>query len=387
MTGLLLAAVLAADPPWRYVADPSQRTDLFYANVVLTEAPPPDVKVELQWTGVRKHFGQLRYGEGNSIRVAVAVDERSDGSADLYIDADRTRTLTRAMKLPGPGPTWTTSLAAASGNSMAERTVLFRWGPRAKVLGAATLGAVEGTTRIGDKEVRCQIIDADSNGLFSDPGKDVLRIDLDGDGRFDLFREQFRLRPLMSFGSDRWIVHGRPLDGRIAFSPLDGLGKVALKFPDWLPKSAEGIVVELSSTDGVSLVLTKRDQELEAPPGAYAVNAVHFAIPAADGRRWNYAFYKDSMATPPRFAVAVGKTTALDPLGRLSFALSLRRDIGAIRAGQEIELQPTWKSATGLQINTVYFGDENTEKNQPNAVVELKRAGGKVVGRDRCGFY
>jgi len=387
MAWILLWPLLAADPPWKYAADPGQRNDLFWASVPLTDEAPSDVKVELKWTGVRRHFGQLRYGAGDSVRIAVAVDERADGSADVYMDSDRTRSLTPAMKLKESGPTWVTSLTVSTGASEAERTVLVHWGPKAKVLGIATLGGVEGTTKVGDRDVRCQVVDADGNGLFSDAGKDVLRIDLDGDGKFDLFREQFRLRPLMTFGKDRWIVHGRPLDGSIAFSPLKTLGKIALKKPSSLPKTMEGIVVELSSTDGVSVVLSKLGEAIEAPPGSYAIQSVSFSVPAADGLRWKYAFYRDSGATPVRFDVTGDKTTAIDPLGELKFSLAVRGTVEEVKAGQEIQLWPAWKSATGLQINTVYFGDENTERNQPRAVVELKREGGKVVGRDYCGFF
>jgi hypothetical protein len=147
------------------------------------------------------------------------------------------------------------------------------------------------------------------------------------------------------------------------------------------------MIVEMSSTDGVSLVLSKPDQKIEAPPGSYAVAAVNFVVPAADGRRWKYAFFRDSSVTPVRFEVTAGKETTVDPLGRLDFALTLRGTVDAVKPGQEIQLQPTWKSTTGLQINTVFFGDENTERNQPHAVVELKREGGKLAARERCGFF
>jgi len=385
-TFMILGLLVGADPPWKYMADADQRNDLFFVSVPLTETPPTDVAVEIKWAGVRKHFGQLRFGAGDTIRIAFAVDEMADGSADVYLDADRTRRLTPAMKLKEKGPTWTATLTASSGSAEAERTVLVHWGPKAKVLGVATLGGVEGMTKIGDRDLRCRVVDGDGNGLFSDP-KDVLRIDLDGDGKFDLFREQFRLRPFMTFGKDRWIVHGRPIDGRVAFSPLRELGKVGLKIPPSLPKNVESMIVEMSSTDGVSLVLSQPDQKLEAPPGRYVINAVNFVIPAADGRRWKYAFYRDSAVAPVRFEIVAGKEMMVDPLGRLDFALSVRGTNDGIKPGQEIQLQTTWKTSTGLQINTVYYGDENIDANQPHAVVELKRDGNRVVGRERCGFF
>ena len=64
------------------------------------------------------------------------------------------------------------------------------WGPKAKVR-RRNAGRSRGMTKVGEREVRCRVVDADANGLFSDQA-DVLRIDLNGDGNFDLFQEQFR---------------------------------------------------------------------------------------------------------------------------------------------------------------------------------------------------
>jgi hypothetical protein len=374
----------SADERWNYAAEAGQRSDLFFVSLPLGDTPPADLEVGIKWTGVRRHFAQLRYGAADSTRIAVAVDERADGSADVYVDADRTRRLGLEMKLPKPGPTWTMTLTAGAGANEAERTVLLHWGPKAKVLGLATLGGVEGTARLGGREVRCRVVDADGNGLFSDP-KDVLRIDLDGDGKFNLFAEQYRLRPLLTFGKERWVVRGRPLDGAVSFAPLAGLGTIRLDLPPALAK-AESVVVQMTSTDGVSVALEK-NMKVEAPPGKYSVVAVNFTLPAKDGKRWKYAFYKDWAGKPPEFDVAVGKETKLDPLGKLEFTLTAREDLERLRSGQEIQLQPSWKSSTGLQVNTVFWGDQNEESSQPHAAVELSRAGGKVIGRHRSGFF
>ena len=127
-------------------------------------------------------------------------------------------------------------------------------------------------------------------------------------------------------------------------------------------------------------------QSLEVPP-SYGVVAVNFVVPAADGRHWKYAFYKEYATKPTRFSVAAGAETKIDPIGKLEFGIYIRSDVEGLRPGQEIQLQPTWKSTTGLQVNTVYFGDENVERNQPHAVMVMKRDDGKIVGRDHSGFF
>ena len=140
-----------------YRADPDQRQELYFQHVSLTDRPLADIRYGSKFRGTKQWYGQIRYGSGDSIRLAVVVDERPDG-VDLYFDKLRAREIDSICLLGGNGPDWVVEVETHVGHetiASAKRTVLLRWGPITKSLGIAHSAGSNASPRSRPSPSRC----------------------------------------------------------------------------------------------------------------------------------------------------------------------------------------------------------------------------------------
>src|SRR5689334_16027905 len=137
----------------------------------LSTTKPDDLRDEdAPYRGQRRRYAQLRYGSPNSTRVSCVIDELEDGTADLYVDANRNRTIEKRDKVAGAGPDWEIPLDAAIPHDnevdLHRRRVSIHRGATGRTLAVATMGFMDGTIALGGKTFAARRVDGDANGSF-----------------------------------------------------------------------------------------------------------------------------------------------------------------------------------------------------------------------------
>ena len=105
--------------------------------------------------------------------------------------------------------------------------LVFRLGATGRTLGYAAAGYLEGTVVMGGQSRNVRRMDGDGNGLMTDP-QDRIWIDLNHDGQWDAFAEQFLYATILNLDGSRYVVRSDPLGTRLGFEPLVGTGTVRL---------------------------------------------------------------------------------------------------------------------------------------------------------------
>jgi hypothetical protein len=354
----------AVDPTWRYVVpspgDPDEHPPL--RVLALGREKPDDLEETARYRGSRQRYGQFRYGNALSTRVAVVLDEISATEADLYVDADRNRVVEAGERVHGTDGVWRLPLDVAvtegSGTRLLRRQVIFRLGRVGRTLSYATCGYVEGKAQLGNTAVAVRRVDGDGNGFFAD-AQDRLWIDLDRDGRWDPLGEQFLCAPILRLGATRYAVRADALGERLAFEELAGTGTVrlAVQAPG-LAGRVQDLVATLLGRDGSVVTLRGRDAEATLPTGDYRLSVLTLTLTDTEGGLpWNYVFSDDGEPKKPRWhKVTKDGTQTIDPIGKVVLRTGLADDETTCRPGQKLAVQPQLRTGDGLLINTVYFG-------------------------------
>ena len=206
---------------WKYVvpaADAPAASGIYPVAQAffLSSTKPEDLRDEdAPYRGKLRRYAQLRYGSPNSIRVSCVIDELDDGTADLYVDANRNRTIenrgqgrrcrARTGRFPStrrsPTTTKSTSTAGVCRFIAAQPAAPSPW---------RRLGFMEGTIALGDKTVAARRVDGDANGSFADAA-DRLWIDRNADGVWDPFTEQFAFATILRIGGQRYAARSDTL--------------------------------------------------------------------------------------------------------------------------------------------------------------------------------
>lgn len=362
---LLAASVGAGADEWRYVV-PSP--DEPFAHPPLRLLPldtkkPDDVKESVRYRGARQRYGQIRYGSPSSVRVTVVVDEIGANEVDLYVDTARSRCIQKSdLVAPAADGLWRMPLdvAVVEGDKTASipRTLIFRYGKVAKTLSYATCGYLEGRARLGNHTLSVRRLDGDGNGFFAD-AQDRLWIDLDKNGAWDEFQEQFLCAPILTLTSTRYAVRTDALGTRLAFEKLEGAGTIRVAIPQ---SELAKRVVDLSATfmgrDGSVTTLRGNNAETTLPIGEYRLSVLVLTLSngAEGGLPWNYVFSDSGGRRPKWYKLDKGGTQVIDPVGKLELRTGLADNAPPVPRGEALSVRPELYTGDGLLINTVYLG-------------------------------
>jgi hypothetical protein len=402
----LTAAAAGDGDGWRYVLPPPgealEHPPL--RALVLSPARPDDVVEKAAYRGRRRRYAQLRYGDPNSVRVTVVLDEAGPGDADLYVDAGRNRRIEPADKVEPAADrrTWRLSLRPAfeasgsangtAGEAPAPRSVVFRLGATGATLGFAAAGYLEGSVALrGQSHAHAaRRVDGDGNGLLTDP-QDRLWVDLNDDGRWDAAAEQFPYAPVLAIEGTRYAARSDVMGRRLSLDELEGTGTIRLALSR-SPASGTAEAAELSALlvgrDGSAVSLGSAREEV-VPVGQYRLAAVSIIVAesaGSGGARWSF-FFADSLrrGAPVWHEVVKDGRHVIDPVG----ALDLRTGLGPesrVRPGEPLELQPQLYTSDGLLIVTAHRGTPVPGVADLTAAVELRGADGGLLGQARSGF-
>jgi hypothetical protein len=380
---LLGAAGPAAFGEWRYVVppadDPFEHPPL-RALAMLRERPD-DVKELVRYRGARQRYAQLRYGSPGSVRVTVVVDEVAPGDADLYVDANRNRRIEARDRVAGKNRVWRLPIAVAvvegEMTKLTPRAAIFRLGATGLTFSYAAAGYLEGKVTVGGREHAARRSDGDGNGFLTD-AQDRLWIDLDDDGRWDPTGEQFLYATILSLGAARYAVRSDELGTRLALETLEGIGTVRLKLnrPASAPPVAE-VHSTLIGRDGSAVGLGGEADGVTVPAGEYRVGTVIVALEdPGGGPRWSFIFSDDGARPGHKwYRVESGGTVEIDPVGKLEMQTGLEVEAKAVRAGDDLALQPKLYTGDGLLINTCFRGTPSSPGGHDGASADIKLTG------------
>jgi hypothetical protein len=371
---------------WRYVApDDLSSSDAALRALTLTDAPPPDVTVEIAQRSERMRFGQLRYGTAASVRVAIALEPGGTGTGPmLWVDSNRDRKITDAERVELGRDGFVTRLRPRLDGDVAEgdeHVVRFRLGTTGTVLGVATHGYMEGEVGFAGRKLRARRYDGDANGLFAD-AQDKLWLDLDGDGVEDPVGELLPWRALQTLEGKLWVVRGDGAGRDLSLRELTERGNLVLALED-MPKPI-AISATFASDDGVCVAVDAADTPVVVPIGTYRMTNLQLTLPAkGGGQAWSYVFDEDAHAAGT-LQVGADSTVKVDVLAGLSF--SLAPNAPPAKGGAWL-VRPRL-TIGNLSIVTCYRGASHAayDTGGTGAMLRLLDKDGKMLEYARSGF-
>jgi hypothetical protein len=398
----LAAESLAAEPSeqgWRYVVpgpgEPMEHPPL--VPLPLAQQRPELVEKEPAYAGGKPQYGLLRYGSDASPQVVIVVDERPGGKFDLYVNSKRDPEITARQIAAGEGRLRRAAVASEITylDRVAEeypRQVIFRRGVLGTSIGVATLGYLEGQVEFGGRKVNARRVDGDANGLFSD-SRDRLWLDLNSDGRWDAFSEQFPLQPVFVLEGKRYAVRTDQAGTRLALEEVTGVGTLKLQLTTLAAGSVvRSVEVALMGDDGSAYSARSDGAAIEVPVGAYAVRSLRISVQdPASQKPWNFQFSRYELPQEGQWhRVATGQEITLDPCGPLRLVIEGAELDKPATPGRELTVNPRLYTSGGLLINSCDFHDKPAElgdtSNQNCAEVTLCQTDGTMVASHSSGF-
>ena len=361
--------------PWTYVVPepdaPMEHPPL--QPLHLQEARFDGLQEAVRFRGARRLYGLLRYGSPDSRRVPIVLDEIAEDEFDLYVDSDRDWLIENDERAEGTGawrrtPPKTNLLTAQAEAEDAARALVFRRSISGSSLGVATRGYLEGQVWIGERPLAVRRLDGNANGLLSDPS-DRIWIDLNEDGQWDAFTEQFPLSPILELDNVRYVVRSDPVGKSLSLQKVTATGTFRLQLES-IPQSSAVLHLEvmLASDDGSAFAIRDADEAITVPVGRYALSTVTITLQdSATQTPWSFVFSSlESTVEEKWYDLTEHQEAVIDPIGKLRFELELSQKLPAV-AGTLIAVQPRLYTADGLLINTCSAGKDTVSSYETSA--------------------
>ena len=274
----------------------SEETPAGYETDKLLGSLPPHSDAQLAF---------LTYGDVNS--RAVACRRHATEPIHLFVDLDRNHhfgTQERLLEESSTSREWQVALdaefvVASNQFEHATRRVKIRLNASTGKLELATLGCMRGQVLLEGRIVEVLRVDSNGNGLWFDP-VDRFWIDINGDSRFDPFREKFACRTTCAIGDRRYAIASdrrglefrlSRIDGTGTLVPVSGLADTSVQVTE-----CEAVLV---SETGIHVFLQDADSSVTVPVGSYRLHLLQISLQDAH-RHWRMMFASDSAAAPPR---------------------------------------------------------------------------------------
>ena len=380
---------------WKYVSESSEPG--FDRPVPQTLAcideRPENLAEPVTYRGTKRRYAQLRFGSPNSNRVMIVIDEREGKAFDLYVDRNRNRSIEAKELVEGDGPWRSTALAVEIlKDDVAEhipRRIAIRRNAIDGGLSIATTGYLQGHVELGGRTIVARRVDGDGNGFFADH-RDRLWLDLDGDGKWDPFSEQFPLLPVMKFQDDRYALRSDAIGSRLSLEEITGTVRLAL--PTLGPGTrVADLEVTLMGDDGSAYALRGLEERVQVPIGKYAITGLSLSLQrTGDSLPWNFVFSRlDHPADEHWHVVLRDAELAVDPIGAVRFTLEFPNGEEKFPAGKAISVVPRLYTHEGLLINSCSIGNSDARANYgsgPGADMRLLSAQGATLASHHSGF-
>jgi hypothetical protein len=388
---------------WQYLGEapdvrPVART------LPLTAEPPEDLAGEpplppAESAEPSRRYAQVRYGSENSRRVIVIVDPRTGGEFDLYVDRDRDRIVAPHERIEGSGRErrleMDCEIIHEDTIQQFARQVELRLGATGDRLSVATLGCVAGDVELDSPansppaRLAAQRIDGNANGLFAD-SRDRLRVDLNGDGRFDAVGEQFAWLPVQTLFGRRYAVKADRQGTSLSLEEITGTGQlqvVAARLPDSARISAFEAMVY--SDDGSAWSLKESGRLQEVPVGRYTLGSVTLTIDTGEREPWHFVFSRNGLPDADGWVeVVADQQVSLEAVGETSFVLDGLQEFA--RPGDQVTVNPRLYTQGGLLVNLSsrgrHVGSFDNDRTHNSCAIRLVSGAGETLSSARSGF-
>lgn len=381
--------LVAPASAWQYVTP--QTTDAFPAapavSVPLVETRPAVLERDVSKPDQAKRtYGLIRFGSAQSVQIAILVDDYGGGRFDLYVNADRDSEITPDELVAGTGNTRQTTLSCEVAYSepltpeasqpaktassttpvpgvqseqartkKVKRVVVLKRGLVGRSLTLVTQGYLEGKVKLQDVEIPGRRMDGDGNGLFTD-ARDRLWLDLNRDGKWDSFTEQFAFQPLLTLAGQRYGVRTDRTGEGLWCEPITGEGHVRFAIAE-LAAGAFLKETEISvvGRDGSLFAARTVDEPVTLPVGDYALSLVRVTIGDKDdsARQWEFVFSKIGIDGASIWhTVKKDQNLVIDPIGKISLNFEWDGKGSSVPPGRELYLRPILTTQGGLVINS-----------------------------------
>ncbi len=301
---------------------------------------------------------------------------RADGDGRLTV-AERHALPGRELELPAR-----ITIQIEPETVRVERAVIVRRASLGDGLRYAVRGFIQGSIEFGGRSHATVLIDGNANGCFNTVGQDRIWIDLNDDGRYDTLTEQFPLGKPLRYEGQTYVVRSNPLASSVQASLRSAeQGKLCVMLAG---KQNAKISAQLLSDLGELVAIDQLDREADVPTGEYRVSSLQLEMPDAAGETWSYSFYEDQ---GPQHRVQTGQRTQIVLLPDLLMKVTLERQGGKIRPGDNVTVTPRLASSDGLVLSSCKAG-RNQDFRQAEAAAEilLFSLDGKIISRGISGF-
>jgi hypothetical protein len=252
---------------------------------------------------------------------------------------------------------------------------------------------MEGTVSLEGRPIAARRVDANANGLFAD-SQDRIWLDLDADGKWDPFSEQFPFAPILKVAGKRFAVRSDLAGERLSFDEITGSGTLRVQLAALAPGTAvRELDVALMGDDGSAYAASTDGELVEVPEGRYAVRSLRVVLlDELWHREWRFVFMRRSDPLPENWhEVSTGQTVTIDPVGKLQMKIEGDELARPVAPGRQITVEPRLYTQDGLWINACDVdGAAPTsplvDGQKAGADVELCLGGGKIASSYRSGF-
>ena len=408
MSARLLLAVLslavAQDAPllpaptnatWSYVVPREGEAQRHPQRIALRlrDELPAELRLDLDFPGATIQFAQLRFGDPDSVRLALALVRAPGREPALYVDADRGRVLDQDDLVPRASGLWIATLPVSvvrdGRAAFLSRRVVFRLG-LSGVFSYATMGYLEGAVEVGGRALRARRVDGDGNGFFSD-ARDHLWLDLDGDGEWQALGELFLCAPTLDLDGERHALRSDRLGQRLELERVDDFGRLRVALAP-LPGQAARVIrsadVLLVGKDGSAIGVRTLGEPIEVPVGEYRVGMVSLSVvDPGGGADWSFVFFDSGEREGVHwYEVTKDSEVTIDPVGRLSLGSRRSMDGRSGEPGEAFTVVPRLYTEDGLVINLAARGRVGWSSRSTGAVVELLSPSGDLLDSAASGF-
>jgi hypothetical protein len=378
---LLITSGLAAPPAdaWRFVDESARagRSIVTYRTIDLADAPARALEpADTPPAGSR--YGVIALGPAGRHRLGVVW---LPGTATLWVDAnDDGRYAANERHLLQSSPLGIRVTIPFGVEQTRERTVLFR--RRGEGVAYAVRGYATGAVRLGDMSIAALLTDGNADGCFDGAASDRVWLDLDGDGRFDPFTEQFPLGNAITVGATAILLRPEPDGLRVAVRERPNeMGSLVVRINRLAGTTVSALTVQYVSEFGELITVREADKAVTLPAGKYRLDGMHVRITDADAQVWRYTF--DWSERVFEVDVGTGRGSTHAPLA----AVKLELDVdGAAQPGESVQVRPN-VTAGSLYLCSCRVGPGADETGREvQAQITLCGPGSDVLDRAASGF-
>ena len=381
-----------AEPPtaaWEFRDEPgvAGRTLIEFRPLEWAVQPAGPLDVS-QLAGRPAKYALLQIGAVREREPHMISVDPEGADPQLWIDGDADGRISEeeVHKMPDKTAIEATVMLDASRKPESlpvARTLLVKRNAAGNGLLYAVRGFTSGTIAIGAASYPALLVDHNGDGCFDARGRDRTWIDLDGDGKWNPFAEQFLLGTPIKHGEEIFLVKpdAAGLEVEVVRRPTEK-GTLQVTLDDVFTQAPAKASVHLVGEWGELVRIEKLGAAIEVPAGKYRMDELTCEVADENGRSWTYRFVGGSGEVE---AIA-GDTALFKPLAGLEMSVHCDPP-KSYAAGERIRVSPRIESACGLELVNCEVRQFNIKSDAgPTAKITLVDGQGKTLDRIESGF-